>query len=85
MYHDLRRRLPYYCSDITDGFTYRTLAGCIRIYFVNLLPALAFQLDVNHNTGGFFGLNEALLSSALAAMVFSVFAVQPLTVVGITA
>ena len=84
MYHDVRRRLPYYRSDIRDGFTYRTFAGCIRIYFVNLLPALAFQLDMNHNTGGFFGLNEALLSSALAAMVFSIFAAQPLTVVGIT-
>lgn len=39
---------------------------------------------MNHNTGGFFGINEALLSSALAAIVFSVFSVQPLTVVGVT-
>jgi boron transporter len=56
----------------------------VRIYFVNLLPALAFTLDMNHNTGGFFGINEALLSSALAAIVFGVFSVQPLTLVGIT-
>lgn len=84
MYHDVRRRLPYYLSDIRDGFNYRTLAGTIRIYFVNLLPALAFQLDMAHNTGGFFGLNEALMSSLLAAGVFSIFSVQPLTVVGIT-
>lgn len=34
MYHDVRRRLPYYWSDIRDGFTYRTLAGTVRIYFV---------------------------------------------------
>ncbi|KAL8965923.1 MAG: hypothetical protein Q9197_006262 [Variospora fuerteventurae] len=37
-----------------------------------------------HNTDGFFGLNEALLSSALAAVVFSLLSAQPLTVVGIT-
>ncbi|KAL8763855.1 MAG: hypothetical protein Q9184_000451 [Pyrenodesmia sp. 2 TL-2023] len=37
-----------------------------------------------HNTGGFFGINEALLSSALAAVTFSLLSVQPLTVVGIT-
>lgn len=84
MYHDVRRRLPYYWSDIVDGFNYRTVAGTIRIYFVNLLPALAFQLDMSHNTGGFFGLNEALLSSVMAAVVFSIFSAQPLTVVGIT-
>lgn len=34
MYWDVRRRLPYYWSDITDGFNYRTFAGTIRIYFV---------------------------------------------------
>ena len=39
---------------------------------------------MNHNTGGFYGINEALLSSALAAVVFSLLAVQPITVVGIT-
>lgn len=34
MYHDVRRRLPYYWSDIVDGISYRTFAGTIRIYFV---------------------------------------------------
>jgi boron transporter len=84
MYCDVRRRLPYYWSDIKDGFNYRTFAGTVRILFVNLLPALAFQLDMHHNTGGFFGINEALLSSLMAAVVFSLFSCQPLTVVGIT-
>ena len=35
-------------------------------------------------TGHFFGVNEALFSSALAAMVFSVLGAQPITIVGIT-
>lgn len=84
MWYDVKRRLPYYWSDICDGWAYRVFAGTIRIFFVNLLPALAFQLDMNHNTGGFYGINEALLSSALAAIVFSTLSCQPLTVVGIT-
>lgn len=84
MYHDVRRRLPYYWSDITDGFNYRTCAGTIRIFFVNLLPALAFELDMMRRTHGYFGINEALFSSALAAFVFSLMSAQPLTVVGIT-
>lgn len=35
-------------------------------------------------TGEFFGINEALLASALAAMVFSLLSCQPLTIVGVT-
>ncbi|KAK8036183.1 hypothetical protein PG993_008797, partial [Apiospora rasikravindrae] len=84
MYHDVRRRLPYYWSDITDAFTYRTIASTIRMYFVNLLPAVAYTLDMYRRTGQFFGVTEALFSSALAAMVFSILGVQPLTIVGIT-
>jgi hypothetical protein len=84
MYWDVRRRLPYYWSDIKDGFNYRTFAGTIRIFFVNLLPALAFQLDMERNTDGYFGINEGLFASALAAVVFSLLSAQPLTVVGIT-
>lgn len=39
---------------------------------------------MDRRTGGFFGINEALFSSALAAVVFSVLGAQPLTIVGIT-
>ncbi|KAK4985276.1 hypothetical protein LTR50_006081 [Elasticomyces elasticus] len=84
IYHDVRRRLPYYWSDIKDGANYRTIAGTVRIYFVNLLPALAFILDMNRRTDGFYGVNEGLFSSALAALVFSTLAAQPITIVGIT-
>ena len=34
MYHDVKRRLPYYWSDITDAWTYRTFASTVRMYFV---------------------------------------------------
>ncbi|KAF2451450.1 hypothetical protein P171DRAFT_459489 [Karstenula rhodostoma CBS 690.94] len=81
MYYDIRRRLPYYWSDITDVWIYRIFASTVRMYFVNLLPAIAFTLDMYRRTGEFFGINEALPSSALAAMVFSIFACQPLTIV----
>lgn len=35
-------------------------------------------------TGEFFGINEALFSSALAGIVFSILGTQPLTIVGVT-
>ncbi|UZP38299.1 hypothetical protein NXS19_006115 [Fusarium pseudograminearum] len=84
MYHDVKRRLPYYWSDITDAFTYRVVASTIRMYFVNLLPAIAYTLDMYRRTGQFYGINEALFSSALAAIVFSLLSTQPLTIVGVT-
>jgi hypothetical protein len=34
IYHDVKRRLPYYWSDISDAWTYRTIASTIRMYFV---------------------------------------------------
>lgn len=34
MYYDVKRRMPYYWSDIKDALTYRTFAGTVRIYFV---------------------------------------------------
>ncbi|EJP66145.1 HCO3- transporter family protein [Beauveria bassiana ARSEF 2860] len=84
MYHDVKRRIPYYWSDITDAFTYRTIASTVRMYFVNLLPAIAYTLDMYRRTGKFFGINESLFSSALAAVVFSILSAQPLTIVGVT-
>ncbi|KAI4087481.1 MAG: hypothetical protein LQ339_008889 [Xanthoria mediterranea] len=84
MYHDIRRRLPYYKSDLLDALTYRTAASIVRMYFVNLLPALVFSLDMYRRTDEQFGVNEALFASALAAMVFSILGAQPLTIVGIT-
>lgn len=49
MYHDIRRRLPYYRSDIVDAVTYRTVASTIRMYFVkyvalveSLVPPLPY-------------------------------------------
>ena len=53
-------------------------------YKRSVLPAIAFTLDMYRRTGGFFGINEALFSSALAAMLFSILSCQPLTIVGVT-
>jgi hypothetical protein len=36
--HDIRRRLPFYWSDIRDGFNYRTFAATVRM--VSIRPPL---------------------------------------------
>ena len=88
MINDVRRRLPYYADDWTAVLwpkNYTTvIVSVVRIFFLNLMPALAYTLDMNDRTDGSYGVNEAILASALAAFVFSLFSAQPLTFVGIT-
>jgi hypothetical protein len=84
MIKDIRRRLPYYVSDWTDAWDYRVVPATIYMYFANILPALAFSLDMFQKTGSNYGVNEVLLSSVLGAVVFSLFAAQPLVIVGVT-
>lgn len=50
----------------------------------SILPALAFSLDMFTKTHNSYGVNEVLLSSVLGCVVFSLFAAQPLVIVGVT-
>ncbi|UZJ52355.1 hypothetical protein CBS101457_001675 [Exobasidium rhododendri] len=88
MYYDFKRRAPFLKSDWTTAFVPKnwwTVVQYIpRMYFINLMPAISYIIDMEHRTGGAYGLNEVILASALAAIVFSVFSVQPLTFVGVT-
>lgn len=48
MYHDVKRRLPFYWSDITDAWTYRTFASVLRMYFVKYVLPLYLSIDTSH-------------------------------------
>ncbi|KAG8414640.1 hypothetical protein J3459_014188 [Metarhizium acridum] len=84
MVNDVRRRAPYYGSDWLDAWDYRVVPATVYMYFANILPALAFSLDMFSKTGSNYGVNEVLLASVLGSVVFSVFAAQPLVIVGVT-
>ncbi|GAA5849109.1 hypothetical protein JCM9279_005793 [Rhodotorula babjevae] len=88
MYHDVRKRLPFYVSDWTEGLKPRNLervvGATLKMYFLNIMPMLAYIIDMYVRTDGTYGVNEGLLASALPALVFAVFSVQPLTIVGVT-
>ena len=49
----------------------------------SVLPGIAFSLDLIETTGQ-YGVAEVLLSSFMAAFVFSVFGAQPLCIAGVT-
>ncbi|RMZ87705.1 hypothetical protein DV736_g5068, partial [Chaetothyriales sp. CBS 134916] len=86
MMDDIKRRTPFYWSDWRDAWDYRVIPATVYMYFANILPALAFSLDMfaKQKTHNSFGVNEVLLSSVMACLIFSLFAAQPLVIVGVT-
>ncbi|CCF37885.1 hypothetical protein CH063_09115 [Colletotrichum higginsianum] len=84
MVNDIRRRAPFYVSDWVDAWDYRVVPATVYMYFANILPALAFSLDMFTSTGSTYGVNEVLLASVLGAVVFALLACQPLVIVGVT-
>ncbi|KIY69845.1 hypothetical protein CYLTODRAFT_442375 [Cylindrobasidium torrendii FP15055 ss-10] len=80
---DIKARAPYYPSDWTDAWNYRVVPATALIFFANVLPGIAFSLDLIETTNQ-YGVAEVLLSSFMAAFIFSVFGAQPLTIAGVT-
>lgn len=80
---DIRARSPYYLSDWTDAWNYRVVPATALIFFANVLPGIAFSLDLIETTEQ-YGVAEVLLSSFMAAFIFSVFGAQPLCIAGVT-
>lgn len=81
---DLKDRLPWYWSDWKDSWDYRVIPSVIETYFNNLLPAIAFAQDMFDRTDNAYGVNEVLLSSAMAGIIFGLLSGQPLCIVGVT-
>ncbi|SGZ54834.1 CIC11C00000004412 [Sungouiella intermedia] len=84
VYNDIRARIPYYLTDFSDAYNYRVIPSVIFIFFTNLLPAIAFAQDMFDRTDNAYGVNEVLMSSAIAGVVFGLFSGQPLCIVGVT-
>ncbi|SJL09964.1 related to chloride-bicarbonate anion exchanger AE2 [Armillaria ostoyae] len=80
---DIRARAPHFVSDWTDAWNYRVIPATALIFFANVLPGIAFSLDLIETTGQ-YGVAEVLVSSFMAAFIFSVFGAQPLTIAGVT-
>ncbi|WWC72448.1 uncharacterized protein I206_106410 [Kwoniella pini CBS 10737] len=83
MYNDIKNRIPWYISDWTDSWNYRVIPSTWFIFFANVLPGLAFSLDLIETTGQ-YGVQEVLLASFMAAFVASFLGGQPLLISGVT-
>ncbi|KAJ5317510.1 hypothetical protein PENANT_c036G09780 [Penicillium antarcticum] len=77
---NLRRR---YVSDWTV-FNQLVFASAVYVFFTNLLPGITFASDLYVLTGKSWGTIEVVLSTGLCGIIFSLFSIQPLTILGVT-
>lgn len=83
--NDIKNRLPYYKDDWVVGFkNKKVLAATIYIYFTNIIPAITFASYLDEKTEKHLGVIEVILSMAMGGTLFSLFAGQPLVIVGVT-
>lgn len=81
---DIARRLPHYISDFKDGFTPKTIASVVFLFFACFAPAVAFGGLLSQLTHGELGAIEMIVATTLCGVVYALFSGQPLTILGST-
>ena len=79
---DIRRRLPYYVGDFTEGFHPKCLGSILFLFFACLVPAVTFGGVMAVLTGGEIGVVEMIVASAFCGVVFALICGQPLVILG---
>jgi hypothetical protein len=65
-------------------FNQLVFASAIFVFFTNLLPGITFAADLFNLTGSNWGAIEIVFSTGLCGIIFSLFSIQPLVILGIT-
>lgn len=86
VYEDLRRRLPLYPSDFTDGIIgndrsllkYTTTA--IFLYIAILLPNIAFGSLNDESTRGEIDVQKTIVGQSIGGVIYALFAGSPLVI-----
>jgi mannitol/fructose-specific phosphotransferase system IIA component (Ntr-type) len=79
---DMRRRYPFYLSDLKDGFSRKSLSAILFLFFACLAPSVTFGGVMAEQTAGAIGVSEMLLATAACGCVFALLSGQPLLLLG---
>lgn len=82
--NDIKRRIPMYKSDVTDGINSETLAATVFMYFAALSTAITFGGLASDKTKDLIGISETLVATSFVGIAFHLLAGQPLTIIGTT-
>ncbi|XP_054462037.1 sodium-driven chloride bicarbonate exchanger-like isoform X6 [Anoplopoma fimbria] len=81
---DVKRKLPFYWSDIRDSLSLQCLASVLFLYCACMSPVITFGGLLGEATKGNISAIESLFGASLTGVAYSLFAGQPLTILGST-
>ncbi|XP_067459572.1 sodium-driven chloride bicarbonate exchanger [Thunnus thynnus] len=81
---DIKRKAPHYLSDYTDAFSLQCVASFLFLYCACMSPVITFGGLLGEATEGRISAIESLFGASLTGIAYSLFAGQPLTILGST-
>ncbi|KAI1891187.1 hypothetical protein AGOR_G00162370 [Albula goreensis] len=81
---DIKRKVPFYLSDFRDGLSLQCVASFLFLYCACMSPVITFGGLLGEATEGRISAIESLLGASLTGVAYSLFAGQPLTILGST-
>nr|XP_045009272.1 sodium bicarbonate cotransporter 3 isoform X5 [Jaculus jaculus] len=81
---DIKRKAPFFLSDFKDALSLQCLASILFLYCACMSPVITFGGLLGEATGGNISAIESLFGASLTGIAYSLFAGQPLTILGST-
>ncbi|XP_042200107.1 electroneutral sodium bicarbonate exchanger 1 isoform X3 [Callorhinchus milii] len=81
---DIKRKIPWYWSDFKDAFSLQCVASFLFLYCACMSPVITFGGLLGEATEGRISAIESLLGASMTGIAYSLFAGQPLTILGST-
>ncbi|XP_036063594.1 electroneutral sodium bicarbonate exchanger 1 [Onychomys torridus] len=81
---DVKRKAPWYWSDYRDALSLQCLASFLFLYCACMSPVITFGGLLGEATGGRISAIESLFGASMTGIAYSLFAGQPLTILGST-
>ncbi|XP_046733687.1 sodium bicarbonate cotransporter 3 [Silurus meridionalis] len=81
---DVKRKAPFYWSDIRDALSLQCLASVLFLYCACMSPVITFGGLLGEITKNNISAIESLFGASLTGVAYSLFAGQPLTILGST-
>ncbi|XP_031431809.1 sodium bicarbonate cotransporter 3 isoform X2 [Clupea harengus] len=81
---DVMRKAPFYWSDVRDAMSLQCLASVLFLYCACMSPVITFGGLLGEATKGNISAIESLFGASLTGVAYSLFAGQPLTILGST-
>ncbi|XP_028823059.1 electroneutral sodium bicarbonate exchanger 1 isoform X2 [Denticeps clupeoides] len=81
---DVCRKVPFYLSDFRDGLSLQCVASFLFLYCACMSPVITFGGLLGEATEGRISAIESLFGASMTGVAYSLFAGQPLTILGST-